>query len=395
MDAELALLRDQRAAFDVPTDVLYLNAASKSVLLKSSVAAGQIGAAAKGRPWRIGESARLAQAETVRARFAALIGATADDIAIHPSAAYGIATAARNLAPASGSRVLVLEGEFASNRYAWANLAQACEAELLTVARPPDDDWTTAVLAVIDERVSIAALPPCYWTDGAMLDLRRIGAALKAAGATFVVDATQWAGAAPLDVRAIGADYVVCAAYKWLLGPYGHSLMYAAPAHHGGRPLEEHLFNHGGLASVTAGASTEIRYTAGARRFDAGQYLNLITLPMIEDALGQLIDWQPARIAAYLKPVTDALADACAGLGYHVTPRPWRSPHFVGVRRPGGFTDATIHALAAAGVHASARSGSLRLSPHLFNESLDAERLAQALDAARSAETEGGGFRRP
>ena len=379
MDTSVPALTCQRQAFDVPDDVLYLNAASKSVLLSSSVAAGRDGAGAKGHPWSITESARYSQAETIRTRFAALIGAGADDIAIQPAASYGIATAAKNIAPPRGSRILVLEGQFPSNVYAWMNSAVQSGAELVTVAWPEDDDWTAAVMAHIDERVSVAALPPCHWTDGATLDLTTIGKAVKDVGATFVVDATQWAGAAPLDVQRIGADYLVCAAYKWLLGPYGLSLMYVASARQDGTPLEDHLFNHGGVDSITGGLGYPSGFTAGARRFDAGQYLNLITLPMIEDALGRLNDWQPARIAAYLAPVTDALADVCVSLGLEVTRKDMRSPHIVGIRRAGGFTDADAATCAAAGTYVSARGGALRLSPYLFNTPDDANRLRESL----------------
>lgn len=379
MDASVPALACQRDAFDVPDDVLYLNAASKSVLLSSSVAAGRTGAGVKGQPWTINERARYAQAETIRARFAALIGATADDIAIQPAASYGIATAARNIRPEPKSRILVLEGQFPSNVYAWMNLAAQSGAELVTVPWPDDDDWTAAVMAHIDERVSVAALPPCHWTDGATLDLESIGKAVKGVGATFVVDATQWAGAAPLDVQRIGADYLVCAAYKWLLGPYGLSLMYVAPAYQDGTPLEDHLFNHGGVDSITGGLGYPPAFTAGARRFDAGQYLNLITLPMIEDALAHLNDWQPARIAAYLAPVTDALAEVCASIGLKVTRKDMRSPHIVGVRRAGGFNAADAAACASAGTYVSARGGALRLSPYLFNTIDDANRLRESL----------------
>ena len=90
----------------------------------------------------------------------ALIGATGDDIAIHPAASYGIATAAKNLNPKAGSRILMLDGQFPSNVYAWQQLAARTGAQCTMIAWPADNDWTRAVLEQIDDTVSIAALPP-------------------------------------------------------------------------------------------------------------------------------------------------------------------------------------------------------------------------------------------
>lgn len=372
----------QSDLFDLDPGILYLNAASKSVLLRSSVAAGQAGAAAKGRPWLIDEDTRLSEAEDIRGLFAGLIGAEAGDIAIHPAASYGIATAAGHLSPAPGSRILVIEGQFPSNVYAWRKLAARTGAELHTVPWPEDGDWTAAVLGAIDERLSVAALPPCHWTDGACLDLKRIGAAVKATGAAFLIDATQWVGAVPIDVKEIGADYLVCAAYKWLLGPYGLSFMYAAPRCQDGPALEDHLYNHGGVASITTGLSYPDAFTPGARRYDAGEYLNLVSLPMILDSLRQITAWRPERVSAYLAPVTEAMAEVCQSLGLDCVPVDFRSPHILGVRHKSGFGDDFAARLSKAGVHASARGGAMRLSPYLFNTKDDAERLGKAIESA-------------
>ncbi|MBO6787093.1 MAG: aminotransferase class V-fold PLP-dependent enzyme [Rhodospirillales bacterium] len=366
-------LGDQRHLFDMEDGVVFLNAASKSALLKASVDAGRTGAAAKGRPWAIDEPGRYVQADDVRERFASLIGASGDDIAIHPAASYGIATAAKNLTPTPGSRILVLEGQFPSNVYAWQRLAERTGAHVATVPWPEDGDWTRAVMDMIDTDIAIAALPPCHWTDGSLVDLTVIGPALKNVGATFLVDATQWVGAIPIDVNAIGADFLVCAAYKWLLGPYGLSFMYASPNHQDGLPLEDHLFNHGGVDSITGGLGYPEGFTKGARRYDAGEYLSLITLPMIQVALKQLQEWGPMRIAEALRPVTERIAEGAGDLGLEIAPAPFRTPHILGLRHPAGFPADIAGRLAAENVHISARGGAVRVSPHLCNTMQDAD----------------------
>jgi len=382
MDTSLPPLGDQRHLFNIEDGVVFLNAASKSALLKASLEAGYEGVAAKGRPWAIDEPGRYVQADDIRTRFAALIGAAGDDIAIHPAASYGIATAARNLSAAPGQRVLVIEGQFPSNVYAWQRLCERTGATLSTVPWPEDGDWTAAVTAMIDDNVAIAALPPCHWTDGSLVDLSVIGPALKDAGAVFVVDATQWVGALPIDVNAIHADYLVCAAYKWLLGPYGLSFMYAAPKHQDGLPLEDHLFNHGGVASITGGLGYPEGFTEGARRYDAGEYLSLITLPMIQVALTQLVEWGPERISAAVAPITARIADGAASLGLEIAPKAFRTPHILGLRRPGGFPSDILARLEAENVFVSSRGGAVRVSPHLCNTLQDADTFLARIEKA-------------
>src|SRR5690606_31037699 len=209
-----------------------------------------------------------------RRLFATLIGATADDIALVPSASYGLATAARNLPLRMGQKILLLEDQFPSNVYCWRARTEETGARLVTVPTPPDFDWTAAVLAAIDDDVAIASRPHNHWTDGARLDLAAIGAALRKRGAKLVVDATQSLGAMTFDLAAIQPDFLVAASYKWLLGPYSTGFLYVAPAYHAGEPLEYNWLNRRDSEDFTALVNYQDDYQVGARRFDMGERAN-------------------------------------------------------------------------------------------------------------------------
>ena len=56
---------------------------------------------------------------------------------------------------------------------------------------------------------------------GNRLDLARIGAVAREAGALFIVDAAQTAGAAPIDMAALGIDVLCFTGHKGLMGPQG------------------------------------------------------------------------------------------------------------------------------------------------------------------------------
>ena len=108
-----------------------------------------------------------------------------------------------------------------------------------------------------------------------------------------------------------------------------------------------------------------------------GERSNFALLPVAGTAIGQLLDWGVANIAETLGAMTDALEDrlrereAFAGEG--------RAPHFLSVRFPGGFPAGIEERLAEAGVHVSLRGDWMRITPHLYNDEADVERLFSAL----------------
>ena len=251
------------------------------------------------------------------------------------------------------------------------------------VPTPADGDWTAAVLERLRPEVAIAALPACRWFDGAALDSEAIGARCRDTGTALVLDATQAAGAMALDVGRIQPDFLIAAAYKWLLCPYTLAFLYAAPRHQNGRPLEGHMFNHPGAHDIAETIAYPEAHTPGARRYDMGEVFNAIHLPMAIAALRQLNDWTPAAISVSLRPLTEAVAAGAAERGLTVPPADLRVGHYIGLRAPRGWPDGLLQALAAENVHPSLRVGALRVSPHLFNTQDDVARLFQVLDRLR------------
>ena len=91
------MLPNQRYLFDIPDDVAYLNCAYMSPLMKPVIEAGNAALARKAHPWELTPDKFFTGSDEFRAAAAQLIDGSADDIAVVPSASYGIATAARNL----------------------------------------------------------------------------------------------------------------------------------------------------------------------------------------------------------------------------------------------------------------------------------------------------------
>src|SRR5260370_2398043 len=100
------MLPSQRALFDIPRDVCFLNAAAWSPLPIAVQEAGRAAVGRKGQPWKLESNFQSQQYERARKAAAALIGADPADVALIPSVGYGVATAGKAMAIPRGSPVL-------------------------------------------------------------------------------------------------------------------------------------------------------------------------------------------------------------------------------------------------------------------------------------------------
>ncbi len=373
------MLPCQRHLFDIPEDVAYLNCAYMSPLMRSVVEEGNRGVARKAHPWEITPDKFFTGAEEFRTTAAQLIGATADCVAIVPSASYGIATAALNLPVRKGQRILVLDEQFPSNYYPWQRLAEDRGATLSIVPWPDDGDWTVAALKVLRDDVAIAALPNVQWTSGGRLDLVRIGDACRKFGTALVLDLTQSLGALPFNVREVQPDFAVAANYKWLMGPYTTGLLYVAPKWHGGRPVEENWIQRANARDFAALILYTDKYDDGARRYDMGERSNFALLPAATRALKQLQDWGIAEISGTAGALNRQLALMAAEIGFSSPPEHLRAPHYLCLRRKAGIPEGLSETLASQKVFVSVRGSSIRVTPHLYNSANDVERLLACL----------------
>src|SRR6185437_6500205 len=134
--------------------------------------------------------------ERTRAAAARLINADAGDVALISSVGYGVATAAKLLSIARGTRVLVLENDHTSPVLEWQVRAEAQGFAVETVHQPEDGDWTSAVLAAIERPgaapLALASISSVHWSDGGLIDIEKVAAALKKQGAMFLIDAHPW-----------------------------------------------------------------------------------------------------------------------------------------------------------------------------------------------------------
>jgi selenocysteine lyase/cysteine desulfurase len=373
----MPLIPSQRPLFDIGEGTAYFDCAKMSPLSRAAVEAGRVGLERKARPWGIRAEHFFDQSEVVRGLFARLIGAAADDVAIIPSVSYGMATVMANVPVAAGQKIVTLADDFPSGILASRALARRAEARVATVARPEEGCWTERILEAIDGGTALVVAPHTHWACGTMIDVEAIGRRCRSVGAALVLDTTQSTGALPLDLAAVDPDYLIATSYKWLMGPYSLGFLYVAPRHQQGRPLEEAWIVRRNAHDFRSLSDYEEGFAAGARRFDMGERANFALLPVAGAAIGQLLDWGVANIAETLGAMTGRLEARLGERG--VTGQEGRAPHFLSVRFPGGPPEGIEERLAAADVHVSLRGERMRITPHLYNDEADAERLFEAL----------------
>ncbi len=355
-------------------------------MLKTAESVGIAGLRRQIAPESLGPDEYARESEALRAAAAALIHASADQIAITPSVSYGVAIAEHNTPLDAGQNVVTVEEEFPSDVYAWMERCRRDGAELRSIARPAKIDtiaatWNERLLEAIDINTAVVNVSSVHWTDGVRFDMAAIGARAREVGALFVVDGTQSIGAAPFDFSTIQPDLLVCAGYKWLLGPYQIGFAAVGERLLDAEPFEYHWSNRAGSHDTTATAYRR-DYEKGARRFDVGEHANYITVPMLTEGIRQASAWGGDEIQAYCAALAMPLDALLDDERMYIAPASERVAHIIGIRltEPARIP-AVMEALAERRVRVSRRGDSIRVSPHVYNAPEDIDALMAGLAA--------------
>lgn len=373
--------RDDFADFE---GVAYLNAASQGPLPRVALAAAEAALRLKAQPFRIRDSDYFDLPDAYRAEAAALLGVDPHDVAVTDSTIHAISCLTLGLDWRSGDEVLIPASEFPSNRFPWLALAErgvVVREVAIASAASAAADFEAAASA----RTRVVAVGWVHYANGRRLDLAAVGEVARRHGALFVVDATQGLGALPFSLADAGCDLVACSAYKWLLGPYGLGFAWFSPS------LQERLavprvnwFAVKGARDFSRLASCALELEPGARRFDVNETANFLSLPVGTASLAYVRAIGAERIAAHVRDLHDQIV---AGLptGFRVVseldPR-YRSNLLCLAGDDPSLVERAFAELLRRDVRVTRREGTLRVSPHLYNDESDVARLLAGLAAS-------------
>jgi selenocysteine lyase/cysteine desulfurase len=247
------------------------------------------------------------------------------------------------------------------------------------VPRPPDGDWTAALLAAIEKPgaapVGLASISSVHWADGGVVEIDRVAAALRRQGAMLLIDATHAAGVMQIDVRSFDPDFLVFPTYKWLLGPYGRAFLYVAKRRQGGVPLEQTSYGRRAINSERDTYYRDTEFVAGARRFDMGERDHFISLEMASIGMEMMAQWGCDAIQRRLGMLTARLAEGLRNGGARIADASVRAPHILSLQFPAGMPEGLIEHLAAEHIYVAPRIGRMRVSPHVYNDEEDIDRF--------------------
>src|SRR6266567_1482493 len=162
---------------------------------------------------------------------APLIGASAGEIAMVPNVTSAQATILSALEYAPPRNTIVMtELDFPSVRYVYERLAPRLGARIVVV---PSDDGisidTQRLVEAIDERTRLVAISHVLFRSAYIVDVDAVCRRAHAVGALVSLDSFHAVGVIPVDVTAIGADFLSGGVLKWLCGGPGGCFLYASP----------------------------------------------------------------------------------------------------------------------------------------------------------------------
>jgi|TARA_B110000259_G_scaffold70215_1_gene82796 selenocysteine lyase/cysteine desulfurase len=356
-----------------------------SPLLKKVEKAGIKGMIQKRKPFHIAPSDFFSETEVLRNLFGQLINSpeSARHVII-PSVSYGIENVVQNLEKKKGNIVLAA-GQFPSNVYPWSANPHY---QLKFVAAPTESKnlctaWNERILAAIDDQTAAVSIGHVHWVNGIKFDLTAIRQKTRAVGAALIIDGTQSIGALPFDVQAVQPDALVVAGYKWLMGPYSIGMAYYGEMFDQGSPIENNWINRQGADQFTGLTHYEDHFLPGAQRYEVGEHSNFILVPMLIAAIKQLLKWTPLGIQQYCEGLCHDAIDTLRSEGYTVEASEGRASHLFGVYFNENTTMERIEqALSKHRVKISVRDQALRISPNVYNDQKDVQRLVSALKEA-------------
>ncbi|MCP4458958.1 MAG: aminotransferase class V-fold PLP-dependent enzyme, partial [Cytophagales bacterium] len=305
-----------------------------------------------------------------------------DRSVVIPSVSFGMANVVHNL-PKKKGKIIVVEGQFPSNIYPWTSLKdRGYEVEIVSA---PDGiqkgkKWNEKVEKAITEETVLLAIGHVHWADGTLFDLKRFREKLDDVDGLLIIDGTQSVGALPFDIEEIKPDALICAGYKWLMGPYSIGLAYYGKVFDGGKPIEENWINRENSDDFAGLVNYEENYRKGALRYEVGEHSNFIMIPMMIEAIKQVLKWTPKGIQEYCDALMSQAIRQAAELGFESEGREFRATHIFGLQLPSTIEPAkAMRIFKERKVSVSLRGQIIRVAPHVYNDEVDVKKFLRAI----------------
>ncbi|MGC1613819.1 MAG: aminotransferase class V-fold PLP-dependent enzyme [Candidatus Acidiferrum sp.] len=368
-------------------DATYLNLAGQSPMPKVSLRALQAAQEWKKFPHRKPDATFFEVPNRIRASIAKLICGKPEEIAITSGASTGVAAVAYGLSWKPGDEVITAKGEFPLQYTSWKPMEEREGVKLKIVA--PRERFITAddLIAAITPGTRVVSVSMVRFDDGSLLDAARVAAACHAQRALLLLDASQCCGTLPMNVEKLGADFIVCAGYKGLLGPFGTGFFWAKSEHIANmRPGPFYWMAVAGSDNFASLNFDNPKPAAAAKRWDSAEpasyfNFNLVAMDVSADFVVRV---GPETVAEHNRALIEFMyerlpKDRCIPTSPLDSARRGAYGCFA-ARRPEKTTE-LYQKLRKENIIVSLREGNIRVSPHLYNTERDIDRLISVITA--------------
>jgi len=366
-------------------DATYLNTAAHAALPRVALRAVQASLEANKFPHHVDDAVFFEAPIRIRASLAKMIGAKPEEIALTTGASTGIAAVAHFLTWKPGDEVITAKREFPLQYATWKPMEEREGVKFKIVA--PRDRFITAddLIAAMTPQTRLVSVSHVRYDDGSLLDAACVAAACHAQGALLVLDVSQSCGAVPMDVNELGADFLVCAGYKWLLSPYGTGFFWAKSEHLAtGRP-GPFYWTAQSTDSFFALNFVDPKPSRSTKRWDAAEaatYFNF-NLAAMDASVGFVLCVGPEVVFEHNRKLIEFLFERLPEDCVLASPvdSTQRGPYGCFTARTAEKTAEVYQKLQNENVVVAMREGRIRVSPHLFNSIDDIDRLIRVVSA--------------
>jgi selenocysteine lyase/cysteine desulfurase len=370
---------DYRTYFAEFGETIYLNCAYEGVFPLAAVVRAHDAIDQKCHPERMDPAEYFDLPQRVRNHLAAIIGCDEKEIALTSGATQGIGVVAAGVQLGPGDEVLVAGDNFPANLFTWLHMRR--RGVQVRVLRSEGALHVDDVAAAFTPKTRILALDWVNYSTGRRIDLAVMGELARERGALFVVDGTQGVGALELDVHSLPVDVLAVAAYKWLLGPYGTGFVYVRKGLLDNLELKVvNWMSVDGADNFDALPVDNFRLADAARIFDVPETANFLNLSAMEASLEFVRGVGVPVVTGHCTSLLDRAAEGLKARG-HILINGDRAQHPSPLLcfkcSSDEATDKLYAELKAHHVEVSLRHHRIRVSPYLYNNKEDIDRLLE------------------
>ncbi|MBL0938925.1 MAG: aminotransferase class V-fold PLP-dependent enzyme [Gemmatimonadaceae bacterium] len=379
--------------FSIEPGATYLNAAYTHPIPRTSVEAVRVASDSRGlMRGAMAMPGSTNPAATPRALFAKLINAKAEEIAYVSSTSAGENLVVRALElDTRREGNVVTDGLHFEGALMHLDVLKRRGLDV-RIARPTADGRILLrdLERLVDKNTRLVEITATAMYNGFQHDLKAVADLAHAHGALVYVDIVHAAGAEPLDVRANGIDFAACSSFKWLMGDFGFGFLYAAERTWDRlvRPVVSYnqaaTIDQAVPPSWTSAEQAAVTYEFGrsaAAIFEAGSPVGSarVESALVARSLAYIDALGVARIQAHRIPLIRRLQQEMPRLGFAPITPPDATGGIVTFVREGLGASNIPKRLADARINVRVAASWMRISPSVYNDMRDIERLLDVL----------------